>query len=67
LGTLAPAIARLNAEMDKALADSATGKKSAANRNRAGRRQYRVARARCARADSDKYARLARELNIKAN
>jgi tripartite-type tricarboxylate transporter receptor subunit TctC len=64
LGTPAPAIARLNAEMDKALADPATGKSllQTATEPVGGSAEQLVARA-----DSDKYARLARELNIKAN
>jgi tripartite-type tricarboxylate transporter receptor subunit TctC len=66
LGTPAPAIARLNAEMDKALADPATGKSllQTATEPVGGSAEQL---ARVARADSDKYARLARELNIKAN
>ena len=66
LGTSAPAIARLNAEMDKALADPATGESllQTATEPVGGSAEQL---ARVARADSDKYARLARELNIKAN
>jgi tripartite-type tricarboxylate transporter receptor subunit TctC len=66
LGTPAPAIARLNAEMDKALADPATGKSllQTATEPVGGSAEQL---ARVARVDSDKYARLARELNIKAN
>ncbi len=66
LGTPAPAIARLNAEMDKALADPATGKSllQTATEPVGGSAEQL---ARVARADSEKYARLARELNIKAN
>jgi tripartite-type tricarboxylate transporter receptor subunit TctC len=66
LGTPAPAIARLNAEMDKVLADPATGKSllQTATEPVGGSAEQL---ARVARADSEKYARLARELNIKAN
>jgi tripartite-type tricarboxylate transporter receptor subunit TctC len=61
LGTPAPAIARLNAEMDKALADPVTGKSllQTATEPVGGSAEQL---ARVARADSDKYARLAREL-----
>jgi tripartite-type tricarboxylate transporter receptor subunit TctC len=65
-GTPAPAIARLNAEMDKALADPATGKSLLQTATEpVGGSADQLARV--ARADSEKYARLARELNIKAN
>jgi len=66
LGTPPSAIARLNAEMDRALADPATAKsllQTATEPVGGGAEQL----ARVARADSEKYARLARELNIKAN
>src|SRR2546430_2763049 len=66
LGTPTPAIARLNAEMDKALADPATGKSLLQTATEpVGSSAEQLARV--ARADSEKYARLARELNIKAN
>ena len=58
--------ARLNAEMDRALADPATAKsllQTATEPVGGGAEQL----ARVARADSEKYERLARELNIKAN
>ena len=63
LGTPADIIARLNAEIDKALADKAT--KEAFLRSAtdpAGGTPERLAAA--ARADFDKYARLVKELNI---
>jgi len=63
LGTPAEIIARLNAEMDKAVADKATREaffRSATDP--AGGTPERLTAA--ARADSDKYARLVRELNI---
>ena len=63
LGTPAPIVARLNAEMDKAVSDKATREafmKSATDP--AGGPPERLSAA--ARADSDKYARLVRELNI---
>jgi len=66
LGTPPSAIARLNAEMDRALADPATAKsllQTATEPVGGGAEQL----ARVARADSEKYERLARELNIKAN
>jgi len=58
--------ARLNTEMDRALADPATAKsllQTATEPVGGGAEQL----ARVARADSEKYERLARELNIKAN
>jgi tripartite-type tricarboxylate transporter receptor subunit TctC len=66
LGTPAAPIARLNAEMDKALADPASGKSllQTATEPVGGSAEQL---ARVARADSEKYARLARELNIKTN
>jgi tripartite-type tricarboxylate transporter receptor subunit TctC len=66
LGTPPSSIARLNAEMDRALADPATAKsllQTATEPVGGGAEQL----ARVARADSEKYERLARELNIKAN
>jgi tripartite-type tricarboxylate transporter receptor subunit TctC len=66
LGTPPSAIARLNTEMDRALADPATAKsllQTATEPVGGGAEQL----ARVARADSEKYERLARELNIKAN
>jgi tripartite-type tricarboxylate transporter receptor subunit TctC len=66
LGTPAAPIARLNAEMDKALADPASGKSLLQTATEpVGGSAERLARV--ARADSEKYARLARELNIKTN
>jgi tripartite-type tricarboxylate transporter receptor subunit TctC len=64
LGTPAPIVARLNAEMDKAVSDTATREafmKSATD-PAGGPPERLIARA---RADSDKYARLVRDLNIK--
>jgi tripartite-type tricarboxylate transporter receptor subunit TctC len=64
LGTPAEIITRLNAEMDKAVSDKATREafmKSATDP--AGGAPERLTAA--ARADSDKYARLVRELNIR--
>jgi len=66
LGTPAPIVARLNAEMDKAVSDKATREaflKSATDP--AGGPPDRLSAA--ARADSEKYARLVRELNIKVS
>ena len=65
-GNAAVGITRLNAEMDKALADPATSKSLLQTATEpVGGGAERLARV--ARADSEKYARLARELNIKAN
>ena len=66
LGTPPSAIARLSAEMDRALADPATAQSllQTATEPVGGSAEQL---ARVARADSEKYARLARELNIKAN
>jgi tripartite-type tricarboxylate transporter receptor subunit TctC len=66
IGTPEPIIARLNAEIAKALADPATGNSllQTATEPVGGTAD---ALARVARADSEKYARLVKELNIKMN
>jgi tripartite-type tricarboxylate transporter receptor subunit TctC len=66
IGTPQPIIARLNGEIGKALADPATGKSllQTATEPVGGTAD---ALARVARADSEKYARLVRELNVKVN
>jgi tripartite-type tricarboxylate transporter receptor subunit TctC len=66
VGTPPALVARLNAEMDKALADPATRTsllQTATEPVGGGADQL----ARVVQADSAKYARLAKELNIKAN
>jgi tripartite-type tricarboxylate transporter receptor subunit TctC len=66
LGTPEPIVKRLNAEMDKALADPATREALAKTATEAvGGTPEQLAAA--ARADAGKYARLIRELNIKVN
>jgi tripartite-type tricarboxylate transporter receptor subunit TctC len=66
LGTPEPIVKRLNAEMEKSLADPATREALAKTATEAvGGSPEALARS--ARADSDKYARLIRELNIKVN
>ena len=65
-GTPAAIVARLNAEMDKALADPATRAsllKTATEAVGGGAEQL----ARVVREDSEKYARLVKELGVKAN
>jgi tripartite-type tricarboxylate transporter receptor subunit TctC len=66
LGTPDAIVRHLNAEMNKALADAGTREALAktATEPVGGSPE---ALARSARADSDKYARLIRELNIKVN
>jgi tripartite-type tricarboxylate transporter receptor subunit TctC len=66
VGTPPAIVARLNAEIDKALADPATGKSLLQTATEpVGGSADEIAR--IARADSEKYARLVRELNVKAN
>ena len=66
VGTPPSIIARLNAEIDKALADPATGKSLLQTATEpVGGSADELAR--IARADSEKYARLVRELNVRAN
>jgi tripartite-type tricarboxylate transporter receptor subunit TctC len=66
VGTPPSIVARLNAAIDKALADPATGKSllQTATEPVGGSADDL---ARIARADSEKYARLVRELNVRAN
>jgi tripartite-type tricarboxylate transporter receptor subunit TctC len=66
VGTPPSIITRLNAEIDKALADPATGKSLLQTATEpVGGSADELAR--IARADSEKYARLVRELNVRAN
>jgi tripartite-type tricarboxylate transporter receptor subunit TctC len=66
LGTPQPIVARLNAELDKALADPATRKtlQQTATEPVGGAPEQL---ARVVQSDSEKYARLIKELNIRAN
>jgi tripartite-type tricarboxylate transporter receptor subunit TctC len=66
IGTPPAIIARLNTEIDKALADPATAKSllQTATEPVGGSAEQL---ARIARTDSEKYARLVKELNVKMN